>query len=769
MATAAAPVSAAQAIGEYLQSPDDLVKISAYRKKLEKEKASIDARLKNGVKEQLQTTREGLRKLLNTRDNVQAIKDEMAAMERQCMDPQNTVSTFDQISRVSMVHRNFESTEEMVNNLLEMAEKLDVIEKLLAQDSADILGPAENLLFTHYQLNQLEAFRNHTMHQAKQASPSSRATLQRWFERLNQVITAFDDYILELSRNILPIVRAGYPDVVVRLMKIAEVEGKEDEKAVVIRLVKKAAKWSAASKFKSMQANARVIKHYRSKFTKAIIDSIKDKFREAYKRDEQNPASFLSNLGWVYQDIIRIEEDVVPCFPAEYEIYSLYIREYHKALNTTIKTLVASGPEAGVLLTLFEWLKEYKANMKELNVPSDLLEPSLLDGKEQSLIEDYLQRIIKKLDEWSANLLKTEIAEFTKREEPPETDIDGLYGTQGAVILFQMVNQQVDLATESGQGAILARVVSETNRVMKGIQDQWVKTVEIEFKKQIEKPDEVAGGLVEYCIALANDQIKSADYAEALLVRLKPLVSEKYRVTITERLNDAIDGYLDVAKKCTQTLIDMILNDLKPATKGLFQQVWYDGIMVQIVETMRDYMTDYQSYLNPSLLELLIDDLLDAFLVFYLNALANSPKLRMPAATDRVREDVGLAFAFFSTLKPGKEVERYFEVIEMILALLEASKDMVFLSFWSFAKVHGPNINFVEGLMKARGDLDRSAVSEVMESVKRKVKEEGLTDRKSNFVLRVHSVVDNEYAAPEPTIMKKVNVQNSFSRFLRTN
>lgn len=97
----AAPVSAAQAIGEYLQSPDDLVKISAYRKKLEKEKASIDARLKSGVKEQLLATREGLRKLLSTRGNVQAIKDEMVVVERECSDPQNTVATFDQISRVS--------------------------------------------------------------------------------------------------------------------------------------------------------------------------------------------------------------------------------------------------------------------------------------------------------------------------------------------------------------------------------------------------------------------------------------------------------------------------------------------------------------------------------------------------------------------------------------------------------------------------------------------------------------------------------------------
>jgi hypothetical protein len=516
-----------------------------------------------------------------------------------------------------------------------------------------------------------------------------------------------------------------------------------------------------------MQANARVIKHYRSKITKSITESIKAKFEDALQRDAQNSAKFLSSLGWIYQDIIRIESDVVHCFPPEYEIYSFYIREYHKAINAIIKKMLAAEPEASVLLTLHSWLKEYKRNMKELDVPPELLEPSLLDGKEQGLIDDYLQLIVKKLDEWTANLMKTEVAEFTNRVEPPELDADGMYGTQGAVILFQMVNQQVDLATESGQGAILARVVAEVNRIMRGIQDRWTKVVDAEFKKHADKPDDVAGGLVEYCIALANDQIKSADFSEALLARLEPLVSEKYRVTINERLNDAIDGYLDVAKKCTQTLIDIIFSDLKPATKQLFQLAWYDGIITQIVETMRDYMTDYQTYLNPSLLELLVEDLLDAFLVTYLNALANSPKLKMPAATERMKDDISAVFTFFSTLKPAKELESYFEVIESILALLEASRDMVFLSFWAFARVHGPNIAFVEGLMKARGDLDRSGVNDVMESVKRKVKDENLTDREF-FRSPYYPFIYKYAAAPQPTIMKKVAVPGTFSRFLRT-
>ncbi len=682
-----------------------------------------------------------------------------------------------------MVHRNFEQTEDMVNNLLEMNAKLATIEQLLEADRQEVVGPAPNLLVIHYLLNQLESFRNQTMHQAKKASLDSRNILARWFEQLNTVIEQFNEYITQLAENVLNIVRAGYPDVVVRLIKIAEIEGREDEKvrvfhlirvttllifrqAIAIRLVKKAAKMDAASKFKSMQANARVIKHYRSKIMRAITDSVAHKFQAAWEKNKEDPVNFLNTLQWMYQDIIRIQSDVVPCFPPDYDIEAHFIKAYHKSLNATIKDMVASEPGASVLLSLFDWLKSYKADMKDLGIRPELLEPPLLDGKEQSLIEDYLNVIIKKLDEWSANLMKTEVEEFSARRDPPEVDADGLYGTQGgAGILFQMVNQQIDLAMDSGQGAILSRVVHETNRVMRSLQEQWVKVIEAEYKKQISNPEEVAPGLVEYIIALANDQIKSADYTEILLARLEPAVNEKYRVPINERLNDAIDGYLDVAKKCTQTLIDIIFNDLKPATKNLFQPPWYDGIMRQIVETMRDYMTDYQTYLNPSLLELLIEDLLDAYLLIYLNGLANAGKLRMPEATDQVRDDVRIAFQFFSTLKPAKELEDYFDVVEKILALLEASRDMAFLSFWEFARIHGPNIAFVESLMKSRGDLDRSAVGEVMDSIKRKVKEEGLTDR-TLFHCVCIEVGLTFSKAPEPTIMKKVAVQNSFSRFL---
>lgn len=417
----------------------------------------------------------------------------------------------------------------------------------------------------------------------------------------------------------------------------------------------------------------------------------------------------------------------------------MLIKCYHKELDETFKRIRDALPSASVLLAMHAWVKSYKKKMKELEVPEEYLEPPLLGGKEQSLIEDYSRLIVQKLDEWTSNLMKTELQDFSAREEQPQDVGSGLTGMPGggAVILWKIINEQVDAATESNQGAVLARIVSESNRVIKGTQDQWSKLIEAEYKKHTEgKPEDIAPGLAEYVVALANDQIKCADYAEELSARIEPMVSAKYKETIADQLNEVIDGYLDVAKKCTQALIDLMFHDLRPATKQLFTNPWYDGIfMSQIVETLRDYMRDYGGTLNSTLLELLVEDLLDTFIITYLTALAKSSKLRMPAAADRIKDDVAESFQFFTEFKDPRELEDSFEVIERALELLTASRSLVFLSFYRFAEKYGPNLSFVEALLKARDDFDRAAVNEAMETIKRKVKEENIGDRKYMFLV----------------------------------
>ncbi len=100
----------------------------------------------------------------------------------------------------------------------------------------------------------------------------------------------------------------------------------------------------------------------------------------------------------------------------------------------------------------------------------------------------------------------------------------------------------------------------------------------------------------------------------------------------------------------------------------------------------------------------------------------------MPGAVEKVKQDVSLAFDFFSTYKQPADLEQDFEIMDMIVSMLGASSQMVFMDYWNFAKIHGPQLAFVEALMRARDDFDRQMVGEIMDTLRRKVREEDISE-----------------------------------------
>ncbi|GAA5990272.1 hypothetical protein JCM10908_005903 [Rhodotorula pacifica] len=761
--------TAASAIAEHLSTPPSLNRIPLLRQRIHKERTQLQQTLSSRAKDQIDIVKQGLAGLKSAKDATEQLRDHLRQVEELMLDPRGQVEGFGKLVEVSVVHRRLTQTLEMVNSLRSMYSRLSHLSQLLAADRSDPLGPSPNLLTVHYHLTELETFRNETLAQAKKAGSgatrtllsgtvseggastdsasqiggsTTRETLERYFERLGETIEAFEAHYFRLARELLVLARAGHAAVAVKLCKIAELEGARDQKAIAIRMVKKAGNVDVASRFRSLQADARTIKHYRSKVLDAIRESCRVEVEKSYRAAGEDGVRWLDELDWMYDDILTVRELLTDKFPEDWNIEQVYIKAFHKALYDFLANLAKSGVGADTLLRLSQFPKEYLKTMtKELEIDPDLLQPPLLDGREANLVDDYFALISQRMDEWTANLMKTEVADFVVRENPPETDADGFYGMQGAVILFQMLNQQVDLALESNQAAVLARVVDEAGRVIRGVQQRWLKILDQEYRKKVaaaegaKNADEFAPGLDLYITALANDQIKSADFTEALSARLEPLVSTKYKAPIADKLNEAMDGYLDVAKRCVQILIDLVFDDLRPATKSFMTAGWYAApaqpgasAMEQVVETLKDYMTDFQEQLNPNLFDLLIEDILDTFVLAYLTAIRRTSKLRIPQACERMRKDIDLAFEFFLQYKPKTELVSYFDVLESVLTLMSASKMMVFLDYWPFRKKYGPALAFTEALMKARDDLDRSAVNEIMESVKRKVASEKLDE-----------------------------------------
>jgi len=532
-----------------------------------------------------------------------------------------------------------------------------------------------NLLTIHCELTRLNEFRDQAMYQGRNSEDVKR-TLKRYFERLEKVNTDWDTSFWDLAKAILDIIRCNNPTLIVKLAKIIELEERLDEKSIAVQEAKSHYQ-ELASKFRSIRGSPRTLRLYFAKFEETIDGSVQEMFEKHVEQYGDDFLAMLENLDWVYDDLRLVQQEIMPCMPPKWNVFEVYVKHMHKRVYDTVKNIVASGPDAATIIKILEWIKTYKSTMsREMGVAEGKLTPPLLDGKENVLIDDYLHIIIRKVEEWMDNLANTEKKEFMERTTSPDEDSDGKYVSGGAAIMFQMISQQIDVAANSGQGRVLAAVVEECCRVIKNRQTMWSDLLQSEVKKQIETPEDVPVGFLDYTIALANDQILCADYTEAILGRTEPLVSSKYKAKITNGFNQSIDGFLDLAKFAVSIIIQIIFNDLKPVLTPIFTASWYGGTDVnRIVATLQDYTEDLQAHMNEYLFEALTEDLLVEFITAYMSAAkARSTKFKIPAAIDQIRNDVRLAYGFFSQYIAGDIVQEYFRIFEFLMTFLSATK-----------------------------------------------------------------------------------------------
>ncbi|KAJ2781333.1 SNARE-binding exocyst subunit S6 [Coemansia javaensis] len=733
---------AIQRLAKLLRHPDDLThKAEEVRRKLAQEKALIDAQLNTDVRRQFDDVQEGLELLHSTTGQLDRVRTDMQKVDELCSRAQGYLPNFDRIRQVSVANRNFARTDEFYQRFREFHQQYRQARELLADAQENLAQGNVNLVRLHYSLHRLEDFRDRAMGFTGVDDVDSGQTLAQMFGGVDSLVREFDEFLWMVAGSMYDLALRNRGNVLVQLLKVVEFEEAEDRvqeraraatglsptvqtaaaaAAAVAAKAPKAPKAAAAA-----AARERLPKHYRKRLLAFIHEFVASRIAEFYRQDVKGLEGIAEVTGFVVDELTFVGDAVAPAFPASYYIFDVFVDEYHQAVVANTNALVAGDLDAGSILALLRWAREYYGAMrKELSIPRDQLKPPLLDGREDQMAQDYLDIAGHKIREWVSNLMRTETESFVARQDVPRQGENGMYVTGASVYLFEIVNQNVELVTEAQRAKLLCDLMAECNKVFQDVAKQWRELLDSEKAKQFESPDTVVEGLVDYTIALANEQIRCVVQAENIRDETGARLTRAHQERFKAELTQTMDIFMSVAEAATQALADLVFFDLRPVTEALYTKEWYeDDMLPAVIETLRDYCQDFHDHLDRYLCRRLMQDLLSRFALSYVEAVAGKAKFHKGRTSERLHSEVHRASKFFREHMDGAAVSETLNVVRILISLIDSTPAMIFLEFFSIKKQY-PDLPLalIEDILSKRDDLEKAQLKSIVESLRQKSK-----------------------------------------------
>lgn len=240
----------------------------------------------------------------------------------------------------------------MVIQFQQLNSQISRIRILLAHDLKNINGPHDNILFVHSQIFELDAFKIGTLSKSQSSPPDVIYTLNNYFKKIDALVVDFDDYLWKVAKNvfnlgisilfsfiILIIVKNENRAAIVRVIKVIELEEQADMKAIQ----------AVNSQFPDENSNIlkqRTIKSYRTKFFDVLREGIALHLKSLHS-SENVDADALMDVSTIIDDLVIVSDELVPCFPADYNVFKFFVLEYHRIIYEMVQALVAKANDGG--------------------------------------------------------------------------------------------------------------------------------------------------------------------------------------------------------------------------------------------------------------------------------------------------------------------------------------------------------------------------------------------------------------------------------------
>ncbi|KAK5106052.1 SNARE-binding exocyst subunit S6 [Lithohypha guttulata] len=745
MAVAADGGIAVPRIPDLLRTPDDLEKLANLKADLVRRKADVDARLREGLSQHLETTQNGMSTLAEGQKLVGQIKEEMKSIHDLCEQAQAIRKDFPQIDYLARVHRNFEATRAMQAGLDSFERDCNEVMGLLeADEREEEVQP--NLLEAHMKITKLRDFRDEALDQITRAKDESlRHTLEDWFAPLERAVDLFDAHIGAICMNVLTLVQQGNDGLVVRLAIILNAEEKNDERVRALLDAQKDHQ-DLVSKFTSFIIGPKSIRGYKEKFLKAVELVLQEKFKDIQEDFAADPERLVKLTKFFFNDLNTVKLGMQKLFPKKWKILKMYVNIYHKTMREFLLSYADSQDiTPPQMLGVVHYIDPYYERMAKLGITQDEIMPHVLDNREGDLVREYRNLITSKLGQWIDRMQVNDRKNFIARtSDAIEQDIGGHFRTKTLGDMWRMLHEQTDLAGSSRREDVVEGVMSSMCSALKLRQQQWEKLITEEvdkYKNPTPELMETMQPLQEHLLAIANDQIACVDDSPDMVnditaqagyltrfrdhfSQLETPPSSRFLSTNAATEVEALrDAYVDLATHAMAAFVKLIfMVDFRTITSDLFvPNKWYqERAMEQMVSTFDDYISDYHGVLHPSLRDILITEIADNLLITYLTSITRNKGIkfrRQDPFSARFRDDVLAAFDFFQKQNPevfNEVIKPNWKAVNYTVQLLESDKTAVPGVYEAFKRDFWDlQLGWVETVLKTRDEWDRNMINAV--------------------------------------------------------
>ncbi|XP_061045072.1 exocyst complex component 3 isoform X1 [Eubalaena glacialis] len=720
-----AVATAVQRVAGMLQRPDQLEKVEQYRRREARKKASVEARLKAAIQSQLDGVRTGLSQLHTALSDVQDIQRSLADVSKDWRRSINTIESLRDVKDAVVRHSQLAAAVENLKNIFSVPEIVRETQDLIEQGA---------LLQAHRKLMDLECSRDGLMYEQYRTDSGNARDMTLIHSCFGSTQGLSDELAKQLwvvlQRSLVTVRRD--PTLLVSVVRIIEREEKIDRR-ILDR--KKQTGFIPPGRPKNWKEKMFAI------LERTVTTRIEGTQADTRESDRMWLVRHLEIIRkCVLDDLIVARNLMVQCFPPRYQIFRSLLSVYHQALSARMQELASEDLDANEIVSLLTWVLNTYTSAEMMGnaelapeVDVGVLEPLLSPNVVSELLDTYMSTLTSNIIAWLRKALETDKKDWV-RETEPEADQDGYYQTTLPAIVFQMFEQNLQVAAQISED-LKTKVLVLCLQQMNSFLSRYKEEVQLYREEHLRKRQH-PHCYVQYMIALINN----CQTLKESIVSLK----RKYLQHDTEEgvslSQPSMDGLLDaIAEEGCSSLLEEVFLDLEQHLSELMTKKWLLGSnAVDIIcVTVEDYFNDFAKIKKPYR-KRMIAEAHRRVVQEYLRAVLQkrisfrSAEERKEGAERMGREAEQLRFLFRKLASGfGEEMDGHCDTIVAVAEVIKLTDpSLLYLEISTLVSKY-PDIrdDHIGALLAVRGDASRDMKQTIIETL-----EQGQAQARPDYV-----------------------------------